>query len=89
MFFNIYFEYRILGYYLGNLIEAPKEGIFADNLAKWHNKYGSTFKIQFLGDIYIFTSNQHAIKEILITKSARLTPVKYRIVRVYYFVFFY
>jgi hypothetical protein len=51
------------------LIEAPKEGIFADNLAKWHNKYGSTFKIQFLGDIYIFTSNQHAIKEILITKN--------------------
>nr|ATW72322.1 cytochrome p450 CYP3049F2 [Brachionus calyciflorus] len=71
----------LLGFYLGNLDEALKylKGgkILADMMLDLSKKHGSVFKFQILDKIVVFTINQNAVKEVLITENFPKIPEIY------------
>ena len=60
------FQTRILGFYLGNLVELNEEykkgSTFPEELAKWTEEYGNIFKIQFLDKMMVAVHDPDAIK---------------------------
>lgn len=67
-------HFRILGYYLGNMVDVDRiikttDKIFADVLADWHKQYGPVVKFQFMNTIVLTCIDQEAIKQILVIKN--------------------
>lgn len=72
------------GLILGNIATAKKyrqQGkFFGDMILDWCQLYGNTLKMRFLNQVYIFTADPQAIRELLITGNHPKSDVAYSVV---------